>query len=72
MPTYPVVLPLKGDNQEINLFSERIQGRAVPSMPRLDPNRVVRGYPLHIDSRNYVIIHESFVYRFMVRNLFRF
>lgn len=42
MPTYPVVLPLKGDSQEINLFSERVKGRPVPGMPPMDPNRLVR------------------------------
>ncbi|KAF7762145.1 hypothetical protein Agabi119p4_8738 [Agaricus bisporus var. burnettii] len=43
MPTYPVVLPLKGDSQEMNLFSERVKGRPVPGMPPMDPNRLVHG-----------------------------
>ncbi|KAF9460421.1 peroxisomal dehydratase [Collybia nuda] len=41
LPTYPVVLQLKGDDQDVNLFSERVKGRPVPGMPRLDPNRIV-------------------------------
>ncbi|KIM41382.1 hypothetical protein M413DRAFT_445398 [Hebeloma cylindrosporum] len=41
IPTYPVVLPLKGDGTDVNLFSERVKGRPIPGMPPLDPNRVV-------------------------------
>ncbi|KAJ7206509.1 peroxisomal dehydratase [Mycena pura] len=43
LPTFPVVLPFKGDSQELNLFAERMMGQPIPSMPRLDPNRVVHG-----------------------------
>ncbi|KAJ7092847.1 peroxisomal dehydratase [Mycena belliarum] len=41
LPTYPVVLPFKGDSQELNLFAERMGSQPVPSMPRMDPNRGV-------------------------------
>ncbi len=41
-PTYPVVLFLKGDDQDVNLFGERVRGRAVPGLPKFNPNRVVR------------------------------
>ncbi|KAF9453325.1 peroxisomal dehydratase [Macrolepiota fuliginosa MF-IS2] len=43
IPTYPVVLQLKGNGQDVNLFAERIKGRPIPGMPPLDPNRVVHG-----------------------------
>ncbi|KAK7042573.1 putative enoyl-CoA hydratase 2 [Favolaschia claudopus] len=33
MPTYPVVLPFKGDSQELNLFAERM-GKPPPGMPK--------------------------------------
>ncbi|KAJ7243599.1 peroxisomal dehydratase [Mycena haematopus] len=33
MPTYPVVLPFKGDSQELNLFAERV-GKLPPGMPK--------------------------------------
>ena len=42
IPTYPVVLPLKGDDQDVNLFSERVKGMPIPGLPHLDPNRIVR------------------------------
>jgi len=41
IPTYPVVLQLKGDGQDVNLFKERVKGRPVPGLPAMDPNRVV-------------------------------
>ncbi|KAF9045430.1 peroxisomal dehydratase [Panaeolus papilionaceus] len=43
IPTYPVVLALKGADSDVNLFSERIKGRPIPGMPATDPNRVVHG-----------------------------
>jgi len=43
LPTYPVVLGLKGADQDLNLFSERVKGRPIPGLPTLDPNRVVHG-----------------------------
>lgn len=44
IPTYPVVLQLKGDGQDVNLFAERVKGRPIPGLPPMDPNRVVRGF----------------------------
>ncbi|KXN88431.1 Peroxisomal multifunctional enzyme type 2 [Leucoagaricus sp. SymC.cos] len=41
IPTYPVVLQLKGDGEDVNLFAERVKGRPIPGMPPLDPKRVV-------------------------------
>ncbi|KAF8639171.1 hypothetical protein AX17_001658 [Amanita inopinata Kibby_2008] len=41
LPTYPVVLFLKSDGQDVNVFAERIKGRPVPGLPTFDPNRVV-------------------------------
>ncbi|KAF4613344.1 hypothetical protein D9613_011021 [Agrocybe pediades] len=41
VPTYPVVLALKGADTDVNLFSERVKGRPIPGMPPLNPNRVV-------------------------------
>ncbi|KAK7467272.1 hypothetical protein VKT23_004329 [Stygiomarasmius scandens] len=43
LPTYPVVLQLKGDGQDVNLFADRMKANPLPGMPRLDPNRVVHG-----------------------------
>ncbi|KAG7094860.1 hypothetical protein E1B28_005668 [Marasmius oreades] len=41
IPTYPVVLALKGADQDVNLFSERVGGGGkLPGVPKLDPNRV--------------------------------
>ncbi|PPQ77953.1 hypothetical protein CVT25_015428 [Psilocybe cyanescens] len=41
LPTYPVVLQLKGADSDVNLFSDRIKGRPIPGMPTLNPNRIV-------------------------------
>ncbi|KAJ7450825.1 peroxisomal dehydratase [Mycena latifolia] len=41
LPTFPVVLPFKGDSSEVNLFADKMGNQAIPSMPRLDPNKVV-------------------------------
>ncbi|KAJ6625130.1 peroxisomal dehydratase [Mycena sp. CBHHK59/15] len=41
LPTYPVVLPFKGDSQELNLFADKMGKQALPGMPPLDPNKVV-------------------------------
>ncbi|TEB32619.1 peroxisomal dehydratase [Coprinellus micaceus] len=41
LPTYPVVLALKGDGQDVNLFSEALKGKPVEGLPKFDPNRVV-------------------------------
>lgn len=42
LPTYPVVLALKGADTDVNLFKERIKGPPIPGLPPLNPNRVVR------------------------------
>jgi len=44
-PTYPVVLGLKGDTPDINLFSDAVKPRGAPppGLPQFDPNRVVHG-----------------------------
>ncbi|EMD36906.1 hypothetical protein CERSUDRAFT_114818 [Gelatoporia subvermispora B] len=44
-PTYPVVLALKGVDQDVVNFGERLRGdtRAAPGLPKFDPNRVVHG-----------------------------
>lgn len=41
LPTYPVVLQLKGADQDVNLFADRVKGRPIPGLPPLNPNRVV-------------------------------
>jgi len=43
LPTYPVVLSLKLDGEDVNLFAERLGagGSLAPGLPKLDPNRVV-------------------------------
>ncbi|KAF8173686.1 peroxisomal dehydratase [Pholiota molesta] len=41
IPTYPVVLQLKGADSDVNVFADRIKGRPVPGLPKLNPNRVV-------------------------------
>ncbi|KAL1742761.1 HotDog domain-containing protein [Schizophyllum fasciatum] len=43
IPTYPVVLQLKGAGSDVNLFSDRMKGKPIPGLPALDPNRVVHG-----------------------------
>ncbi|KAI0071950.1 peroxisomal dehydratase [Panus rudis PR-1116 ss-1] len=40
-PTYPVVLGLKGADQDVNDFKSRIGGSKAPGLPKFDPNRVV-------------------------------
>ncbi|KJA23851.1 hypothetical protein HYPSUDRAFT_560046 [Hypholoma sublateritium FD-334 SS-4] len=41
IPTYPVVLLLKGADVDVNLFADRMQGRPIPGLPKLNPNRIV-------------------------------
>ncbi|EEB88692.1 hypothetical protein MPER_13326, partial [Moniliophthora perniciosa FA553] len=44
LPTYPVVLVFKGDDQDVNLFASRVEGGVkLPGVPKLDPNRIVHG-----------------------------
>jgi acyl dehydratase len=40
LPTYPVVLGLKGDGQDVNLFADQVR-TAPPGLPPFDPNRMV-------------------------------
>jgi len=41
-PTYPTVLSLKRDHDDVTLFSDLLKGRSgPPSLPKFDPNRVV-------------------------------
>jgi acyl dehydratase len=73
-PTYPVVLSLKGDGQDVNDFGKVVSGgKPVPGLPKFDPNRVVHGNmmtevlrPLPVESgpgwklkRKVVGVHEN-------------
>jgi len=44
IPTYPVVLFLKGADVDVNTFSERIKSRPIEGMPPIDPDHVVRAF----------------------------
>jgi peroxisomal enoyl-CoA hydratase 2 len=41
LPTYPVVLTFKGDDQDTNVFVERAKSTPLPGLPQGDPNRTV-------------------------------
>jgi len=41
LPTYPVVLGLKGDGQDVNLFADNIKSQPPPGLPPINPNRIV-------------------------------
>jgi acyl dehydratase len=42
LPTFPVVLPFKGTDHDVNLFADRMmKGDPVEGLPNFDPNRVV-------------------------------
>ncbi|KAI9491721.1 MaoC like domain-containing protein [Zychaea mexicana] len=43
LPTYPLVLALKGEGADTNLFKERSQGETNPGIPSFDPNKIVHG-----------------------------
>ncbi|TFL03097.1 peroxisomal dehydratase [Pterulicium gracile] len=43
LPTYPVVLTFKGDDQDTNVFTERVKSAPLPGLPPSDPNRTVHG-----------------------------
>ncbi|KAK0205526.1 peroxisomal dehydratase [Desarmillaria ectypa] len=44
LPTYPVVLALKGADQDVNLFASRAKGSVqVPGIPPMDPNKMLHG-----------------------------
>ncbi|OJA13911.1 hypothetical protein AZE42_13174 [Rhizopogon vesiculosus] len=42
LPTYPVVLGLKGEDQDVTLFADKVGGEPLP-LPKLDSRRVVHG-----------------------------
>ena len=44
VPTYPVVLPFKLDDTDVNLFVERVKLPPIPGMPPANPNKTVRTY----------------------------
>ena len=33
---------MKGESEDVNLFKDRVQSRAIPGLPNFDLNRVVR------------------------------
>ncbi|KIY70234.1 peroxisomal dehydratase [Cylindrobasidium torrendii FP15055 ss-10] len=45
LPTYPVVLALKGATQDVNLFADAAKtfGTAAPGLPPMNPNKMVHG-----------------------------
>ncbi|EIE77047.1 hypothetical protein RO3G_01751 [Rhizopus delemar RA 99-880] len=44
LPTYPLVLSLKGNDYNVNLFKNRMGGKeSLPGMPPYDPNKIVHG-----------------------------
>ncbi|KAF7968157.1 hypothetical protein HWV62_31738 [Athelia sp. TMB] len=43
LPTYPVVLGLKGDDDDVTLFTSKGRTSNVPGLPKLNPARVVHG-----------------------------
>ncbi|KIY43004.1 peroxisomal dehydratase [Fistulina hepatica ATCC 64428] len=43
-PTFPVVLPFRGNNADVNNFAETVgKGIPIPGIPPLDPNKIVHG-----------------------------
>ncbi|KAF8635569.1 hypothetical protein AX15_000219 [Amanita polypyramis BW_CC] len=40
-PTFPVVLPFKLEEHDVNLFAERMKSPPVSGLPKLDPKRIV-------------------------------
>lgn len=43
LPTYPLVLGLKGNDYDVNVFAKASQGEPLPGMPPYDPNKIVHG-----------------------------
>ncbi|KAL4071733.1 peroxisomal dehydratase [Scleroderma citrinum] len=43
LPTYPVVLSLKGEDSDVSLFASKLTGVVIPGLPKLDSKRVVHG-----------------------------
>jgi len=41
LPTYPVVLGLKGADEDVTLFASKFRSEPIPGMPQMDPRRVV-------------------------------
>ncbi|KIM60466.1 hypothetical protein SCLCIDRAFT_16301 [Scleroderma citrinum Foug A] len=41
LPTYPVVLALKGEDTDVSLFASKATGQLIPGLPKLDSKRVV-------------------------------
>jgi acyl dehydratase len=41
LPTYPVVLGLKGSDQDVNLFADKIKTEPPPGLPPINPNHVI-------------------------------
>lgn len=53
LPTYPLVLPFKGEGQEVNDFADLVSGRGeVPGFPTLDTNTLVH-------AEQSLIVHRS-------------
>ncbi|KAI8827226.1 HotDog domain-containing protein [Fimicolochytrium jonesii] len=42
-PTYPIVLPLKGDTLDVSSYAERAGFGNIPGLPKIDLNRLVHG-----------------------------
>ncbi|CAO1626200.1 unnamed protein product [Parajaminaea phylloscopi] len=60
LPTYPLVLPFKGDSGEVNDFAELVSGRGeVPGFPTLDPNTLVHAEQSLIVHRTLPLISGS-------------
>ncbi len=58
LPTYPVVLALKGAEQDVNLFASRAKGSVqVPGIPPMDPNKMVSWsrYFLQVNLRKFQV-----------------
>lgn len=45
-PTYAVILPIKGDSQEVINFYDSLNKTTIPDVPKLDPARLVDGQRL--------------------------
>ncbi|KAI6126818.1 HotDog domain-containing protein [Pisolithus sp. B1] len=41
LPTYPVVLSLKGEDTDVSFFASKHSKEIIPGLPKLDPKRVV-------------------------------
>ncbi|KAG9308313.1 putative peroxisomal dehydratase [Chiua virens] len=43
LPTFPVVLNLKGNDTDVTLFASKLASETAPGLPKLKPDRVVHG-----------------------------